>query len=65
MSEKHEINEKISRTDSFEDHHGGLTLKHDDEPGTEFTEAETKRVLRKMDLHILPFVSLLYLLSFL
>lgn len=29
------------------------------------TEKERKRVLRKMDLHLLPFVSLLYLLSFL
>ncbi|KAF8647123.1 hypothetical protein AX16_006955 [Volvariella volvacea WC 439] len=29
------------------------------------TEAERKKVLRKMDWHILPFVSLLYLLSFL
>jgi len=29
------------------------------------TEAERNRLLRKIDLHILPFVSLLYLLSFL
>ncbi|RDB16719.1 hypothetical protein Hypma_002552 [Hypsizygus marmoreus] len=30
-----------------------------------YTEEEYKRVLRKIDVHILPFVSLLYLLSFL
>lgn len=29
------------------------------------TEKERARVLRKLDLHLLPFVSLLYLLSFL
>lgn len=28
-------------------------------------EIERKKVLRKMDIHILPFVSVLYLLSFL
>ena len=37
----------------------------DDDIGPILTEAERKRVLRKIDLHILPFVSLLYLLSFL
>lgn len=31
----------------------------------EHSEVEQKRVLRKMDLHLLPFISLLYLLSFL
>ncbi|KAF9449671.1 MFS general substrate transporter [Macrolepiota fuliginosa MF-IS2] len=31
----------------------------------EHSEAERKRVLRKMDFHLLPFISLLYLLSFL
>lgn len=30
-----------------------------------FTEKETKALLRKIDLHIIPFLSLLYLLSFL
>lgn len=29
------------------------------------SEVEYKRLLRKLDLHLLPFVSLLYLLSFL
>lgn len=29
------------------------------------TEEEKKKVLRKMDWHLLPFISLLYLLSFL
>jgi hypothetical protein len=37
----------------------------DSEIGPQLTEAEYNRVLRKIDLHILPFVSLLYLLSFL
>lgn len=30
-----------------------------------FTEQETKALLRKIDLHLIPFLSLLYLLSFL
>lgn len=29
------------------------------------SEAERKRVLRKLDIHLLPFISTLYLLSFL
>ncbi|KAK7000695.1 major facilitator superfamily domain-containing protein [Favolaschia claudopus] len=33
--------------------------------GVEPTQAEHKRILRKLDVHLLPFVSLLYLLSFL
>ncbi|KAF8893538.1 major facilitator superfamily domain-containing protein [Infundibulicybe gibba] len=40
------------------------TGSHGGETGSG-VEADQKRVLRKMDLHILPFVSLLYLLSFL
>jgi hypothetical protein len=32
---------------------------------TSVNETERKRILRKMDLNLLPFVSLLYLLSFL
>jgi len=30
-----------------------------------FTEKETKALLRKIDVHLIPFLSLLYLLSFL
>lgn len=30
-----------------------------------FTEKETKALLRKIDIHLIPFLSLLYLLSFL
>jgi hypothetical protein len=30
-----------------------------------FTEKQTKALLRKIDLHLIPFLSLLYLLSFL
>jgi hypothetical protein len=37
----------------------------DEHLGQPASEAEITRVLRKMDWHILPFVSLLYLLSFL
>jgi len=37
----------------------------DEDAGMMLTDVERNRVLRKVDLHILPFVSLLYLLSFL
>jgi hypothetical protein len=30
-----------------------------------FTDKETKALLRKIDIHLIPFLSLLYLLSFL
>lgn len=39
------------------------TEKHEYDLGS--LEAERKRVLRKMDFHLLPFISMLYLLSFL
>jgi hypothetical protein len=32
---------------------------------TNISEAKRKRVLRKLDVHLLPFISTLYLLSFL
>ena len=35
------------------------------EKDTELSPAERARILRKLDVHLLPFVSLLYLLSFL
>ncbi|RXW21582.1 hypothetical protein EST38_g4281 [Candolleomyces aberdarensis] len=35
------------------------------EAGSKFTAAETKRLLRKMDWNLVPFLALLYLLSFL
>ncbi|KAJ7451736.1 major facilitator superfamily domain-containing protein [Mycena galericulata] len=35
------------------------------DPGVELTDRAHKKILRKLDLHLLPFVSLLYLLSFL
>jgi hypothetical protein len=37
----------------------------DHELGAVVSHAERQRVLRKLDIHLLPFVSLLYLLSFL
>jgi len=36
------------------------TLNPPTTPAT-FTEAETKRLLRKLDLHLIPFLALLYL----
>jgi hypothetical protein len=36
-----------------------------DEPAERFTEEQTKRLLHKIDLHMIPYLSLLYLLSFL
>ncbi len=35
------------------------------EPQVELSEVAHKKILRKLDAHLLPFVSLLYLLSFL
>ena len=48
---------------------GNEFLEHDagiqnDEDGV-ITEEKRKRVLRKLDVHLLPFISTLYLLSFL
>jgi hypothetical protein len=37
----------------------------DEDRGAVLSETERNRILRKIDVHILPFVSLLYLLSFL
>lgn len=37
----------------------------DDVMIVKISDAERKRVLRKIDIHLLPFVSALYLLSFL
>ncbi|KEF63294.1 uncharacterized protein A1O9_01271 [Exophiala aquamarina CBS 119918] len=36
-----------------------------DEPAQRFTEGQTKALLRKIDIHMIPYLSLLYLLSFL
>lgn len=36
-----------------------------DEPTERFTEEQTKKLLHKIDLHMIPYLSLLYLLSFL
>jgi hypothetical protein len=44
--------------------HGPPSLHKDTEVAS-VSEADRKRVLRKMDIHLLPFVSFLYLLSFL
>ncbi|KAJ7646966.1 major facilitator superfamily domain-containing protein [Roridomyces roridus] len=38
---------------------------HDDQSDVEINDAAHRRILRKLDIHLLPFVSLLYLLSFL
>lgn len=43
----------------------GLPREDDDTEASGIDHKHEKRVLRKMDFHLLPFVSLLYLLSFL
>lgn len=37
----------------------------DQELATPLSDVEQKKLMRKIDIHLLPFVSLLYLLSFL
>ena len=54
--------EKNSVTPTIQDNKPTV---HKHELTPEALEVERKRVLRKMDLHLLPFVSILYLLSFL
>lgn len=49
---------------AYEDTLNEDSVKNED-LGSAASEVEIHRVLRKMDWHILPFVSLLYLLSFL
>ncbi|PFH53712.1 hypothetical protein AMATHDRAFT_54146 [Amanita thiersii Skay4041] len=53
------FNEK-TQIDSFQDN-----SSNDEEVMLKVTEEERKRVVRKVDVHLLPFVSVLYLLSFL
>lgn len=36
-----------------------------DEPSERFNEEQTKKLIHKIDLHLIPYLSLLYLLSFL
>ena len=43
----------------------GGTSEHDESWRDGWDDRREQRVLRKMDIHLLPFVSLLYLLSFL
>ncbi|TFK44128.1 major facilitator superfamily domain-containing protein [Crucibulum laeve] len=49
---------------SYEEDTRHTSVDHE-EHIADVTEAEQQRVLRKMDIHLLPFISLLYLLSFL
>ncbi|RXW25479.1 hypothetical protein EST38_g296 [Candolleomyces aberdarensis] len=73
-SEKHQVSEKTAalETDSTTEK-GQVSLKHGDNSsssdielaGPTFDEARTGRLLRKMDWNIVPFLALLYLLSFL
>lgn len=58
------INEKSSNLKTVTLSEGKLNDGEED-LGPILTDAERNRVLRKIDFHILPFVSLLYLLSFL
>jgi len=61
----HKLKMTKSRSESY--HHDDA-LHHDEEATAASVlalEAARKKVLRKMDIHILPFVSILYLLSFL
>ncbi|CAA7260730.1 unnamed protein product [Cyclocybe aegerita] len=60
------LHEKSS-SEKIGDHHDLTPIPTKDEEAAilEVSEAERKRVLRKMDFHLLPFVSFLYLLSFL
>lgn len=44
---------------------GIATGNQGDEPTERFTAEQTKALLRKLDLHMIPYLSLLYLLSFL
>lgn len=55
--------EKSSSDEAFSG--SGKSKDADEDLGPILTEAQCNRVLRKIDIHILPFVSLLYLLSFL
>ncbi|KAF6745722.1 major facilitator superfamily domain-containing protein [Ephemerocybe angulata] len=56
-----------SATQSFQSEKplGPLRSADSMEAGAKFTSGETKRLLRKMDWNIVPFLALLYLLSFL
>ncbi|KAF8149437.1 phthalate transporter [Crassisporium funariophilum] len=47
------------------EHEPTLPAKDEETTVMQHSEAERKKVLRKMDLHLLPFISFLYLLSFL
>ncbi|KAF8070071.1 major facilitator superfamily domain-containing protein [Lyophyllum atratum] len=52
----------ITKTTSYED---TLTDEKREDKSLIVSEEEYKKILRKLDIHLLPFVSLLYLLSFL
>jgi len=56
--------EKEKTSLSYDENRDDIMDK-DQELGEHVNEAEKERVLRRMDLYLLPFVSLLYLLSFL
>lgn len=57
-SERSELPEKDHRT-------GHLEYVHEVEPVASYSPTATKRLLRKIDLRLIPFLALLYLLSFL
>jgi len=63
------IDEKKSHKGSLSQSKPTHEVHHLDEEATAVSllavEAERKKVLRKMDIHLLPFISILYLLSFL
>ncbi len=54
-------NELLDTKLSFEHDTGG----HEKDLSITISETERRRLLRKIDIHILPFISVLYLLSFL
>jgi sugar phosphate permease len=49
----------------IEDHFDPANAGKAEDDIIEFTEAERRRIVRKVDIHLLPFISALYLLSFL
>lgn len=57
-SEELKGTEFLEHDAGIQDDGGGIVL-------TKISEAKRKRVLRKLDVHLLPFISTLYLLSFL
>jgi len=65
MSTHSELEEKTPSEMKAKHDPPSLHSLHKDMEVASISEADRKKVLRKMDIHLLPFVSCLYLLSFL